>query len=302
MTRPVGEAIERVKMMLFRPFDFNKWFTIGFCAWLATLGQGGGGGVNFNFPADNKRGGGDEPREMFERAWQFVQQNLVWIVPVAVILTLLGLALWVLVIWLSSRGRFMFLHCVVRNRAEINEPWIAYAGHANSLFRFRLVLWTIGLVTMLPVLAAAVVMVVQMVRRGEPNVAGIVAVVACGCGLVVLWLALAVVAKLTTDFVVPVMVLRGGTCVAAWRELMSLISAHPGNFVVYLLFQIVLGLAIAGIVLGLVVVTCCIAACLLAIPVINAVIILPVLVFQRSYSLHYLAQYGREFDLLAPAA
>ena len=41
---PIGPAIERVKVMLFRPFDFGRWFIIGFCAWLAYLGNGGGGG------------------------------------------------------------------------------------------------------------------------------------------------------------------------------------------------------------------------------------------------------------------
>jgi len=35
VTEPVSPALERVKTMLFKPFDLGKWFTIGFCAWLA---------------------------------------------------------------------------------------------------------------------------------------------------------------------------------------------------------------------------------------------------------------------------
>jgi hypothetical protein len=41
---PITPAIDRVKLILFRPFDMGKWFVIGFCAWLAYLGGGGGGG------------------------------------------------------------------------------------------------------------------------------------------------------------------------------------------------------------------------------------------------------------------
>ncbi len=46
VTAPVGQAFDRMKRMLFQPFDIGKWFVIGFCAWLATLGDSGG---SFNF-------------------------------------------------------------------------------------------------------------------------------------------------------------------------------------------------------------------------------------------------------------
>ena len=34
---PISQAIDWVKIMLFKPFDLGKWFVIGFCAWLAYL-------------------------------------------------------------------------------------------------------------------------------------------------------------------------------------------------------------------------------------------------------------------------
>ena len=36
---PVSPAIERTKLVLFQPFDLGKWFKLGFCAFLATLGD-----------------------------------------------------------------------------------------------------------------------------------------------------------------------------------------------------------------------------------------------------------------------
>ena len=47
--------------------------------------------------------------------------------------------------------------------------------------------------------------------------------------------------------------------------------------------------------------TCCCAACLFALPYVGTVILLPVHVFIRSYSLYYLAQYGRELDVFEPS-
>ncbi|HLX94273.1 MAG TPA: hypothetical protein VKU37_00855 [Verrucomicrobiae bacterium] len=41
VAEPVSPALEQVKRVLFRPFDLGKWFTIGFCAWLAQLGESG---------------------------------------------------------------------------------------------------------------------------------------------------------------------------------------------------------------------------------------------------------------------
>ena len=51
---PIGPAFEKVKTILFRPFDLGKWFIIGFCAWLARLGEGGFH-FNFNLPFRGSR-------------------------------------------------------------------------------------------------------------------------------------------------------------------------------------------------------------------------------------------------------
>ena len=51
-------------------------------------------------------------------------------------------------------------------------------------------------------------------------------------------------------------------------------------------------MAIGLLVLAVVLVTCCCAGCLLLLPFIGTVLLLPVLVFKRAYPLYYLAQYG----------
>jgi hypothetical protein len=54
-------------------------------------------------------------------------------------------------------------------------------------------------------------------------------------------------------------------------------------------------------VLFIVLLTCCIACCFLAIPYVGTVLLLPVFAFKRSYSLHYLAQFGSEYDVFQAA-
>src|SRR5690242_1775744 len=100
VTDPIGLAMERVRQVLFSPFDLGKWFAIGFCAWLSLLGERGFGG-NFNSRSSNHSG---DTRQELEHARTFVAENLYWIVPLAIVLVVVGLALWVLFMWLSSRG------------------------------------------------------------------------------------------------------------------------------------------------------------------------------------------------------
>ena len=39
---PIGQSLKRTSEILFKPFDLRKWFVLGFCAFLAYLGEGGG--------------------------------------------------------------------------------------------------------------------------------------------------------------------------------------------------------------------------------------------------------------------
>jgi len=310
VTEPLALAYEWVKQMLFQPFDLAKWFTIGFCAWLAGLGESGGGG-NFNgFNGGNheaKNGGQplEEFRHFYHQASDYVVANLYWIVPVAIGAGLFLLALWLVVLWLNSRGKFMLLHCVALNRAEVEVPWCKFANAANSLLRFRIGLGLIGMVVMLPLIGFTALVILRMVLRGEADVAGVMTAVGLVLALILVSLVFAIIHKFLVDFVVPIMFLRGGSCLAAWREFLALLAGNAGNFMLYILFQIVLTMAIGAMVLLAVLVTCCIAGCLLLLPFLGTVLLLPVLVFKRAYPLYYLAQYGPQYDAFAngvPAA
>ncbi len=289
---PIGPTFERVKTILFRPFDLGKWFVIGFCAWLAYLGKGGGGG------SSNFRGSG-KPDEAFHTAKEFVLANLHWIIPVAVTAVLVGIILWLVLTWLSSRGRFMFLHCVAQNKAEVKVHRVKFRQHANSLFLFRIVLGLIGFAAIgVPLLIAGLLIAITIAGNG-PHVVSVLGFLVIGLIVFAISIAFILVHKFTTDFVVPIMFLRTTSCTGGWREFLGLLSLNKARFALYILFQIVIGIAIGAIILAAVCVTCCCAGCILTIPYIGTVLMLPLLVFKRAYPLLYFRQFGPQFDVFS---
>jgi len=293
---PIGQAIEHVWLMLFKPFDLSKWFIIGFCAWLAQLGHGGGGGGGGNGWKDYGHGG-----PVMETIKNSIIAHLAVIIFVAAIVVPIIIIIALVLCWLRSRGQFMFVHCVAGNKAEVVVPWNKFARHGNSLFLFRIVLGFIGfLVIGLPV-AAAVFAGFVMCATGF-NPAAIIGLTGAIFVVVVVAVLLGLIAKFTTDFVVPIMFLNTESCVAGWKQCLALMGSHKAQMLLYILFQIVICLVMAFIALTICLVTCCCCCCLLVLfvlPYVGTVILLPLFAFKRAYSLFYLRQFGTQFDVFS---
>ena len=292
---PIGQAIEHVRLMLFRPFDLSKWLIVGFCAWLAQLGQGGGGGGGGN----GWRADGHEPG--FHAIKEGVLANLAVIIFVAAIVIPIIIIIAVVLCWLRSRGQFMFVHCVAGNKAEVAVPWNKFARHGNSLFLFRIV---IGLIFLLVIGLPVAVAVFAGIAIGTTgfNPAAIIGLTGAIFVAVVVFVLFALVAKFTTDFVVPIMFLNTESCVAGWKQCLALISGNKAQIALYILFQIVISLAIGFIAMTVCLVTCCCCCCLLVLfvlPYVGTVILLPLIAFKRAYSLFYLRQFGTQFDVFS---
>lgn len=296
---PISPALERVKLMLFKPFDLAKWFTVGFCAWLAYLGSGGGGGGGPQWHEPNKHQ--PEAAEFINSAKEYVLNNLSWIIPLAAILLVLAIGIGLLIAWLDSRGKFMFLHCVAGNKSEVRIPWNKFKKHGNSLFLFRIVLGLIGLVVVAVPVLGIVSLIIMMVAEAAAVIVFVPITIILGLFVIVFAIAMFLVRKFTFDFVVPIMFLRTASCTAGWRELLTILSVNKANFTLYILFQIVISIVIGTIIfLGFCIGCCfCCVSLLLFIPYIGTVILLPIFIFKQSYSLYYLRQFGPGFDVFS---
>jgi hypothetical protein len=283
--KPFGEAFEFMKRILFQPFDVKKWFVIGFAAWLANLG--GGGGFNYQY---NRREDVQKLNEAFSQI-----PHPILVIGVGVLISLV-LVLIVLFAWLRARGRFMFIDCIVKNRGAVAEPWREFRKEGNSYFLFWLVVGLCFLIFAALLSLPLLVLVVKgryyfFIHRDQLNIYLISAIAAW----VFVILLLVLVWALIANFMTPVMYRRRCRAYEAFRAVTALIAANPGEILLYCLFLIVLALATAIVACLVTCATCCIAA----IPYIGTVILLPVFVLLRAFSLLFLRQFGPDYDVWA---
>jgi hypothetical protein len=274
-------------------------FNIGFCAWLAYLSGGGGGGGGGGSP--NSGFYRHHPANVLQHTKEFVLANLFWLIPTIIAGAALVIVLVLVIVWIRSRGEFMFLHCVAMNKDEVKAPWHKFREHANSLFLFRVVLGIIGaVVTGMFILPIILLIVLVAAKSGDGlNLMLVASIVLLALLFFVVIICLMLVRKFTIDFVVPIMFLRTTSCVEGWREFLHLLGGRKGAFALYVLFQIVIAMAIGVIVVATICLTCCCACCVMMIPYLGTVLLLPILVFERAYSVYYLRQFGPQFDVFA---
>jgi hypothetical protein len=284
---PISPAIERTKLILFRPFDLGKWFKLGFCAFLATLGEGGGGSGG-----GGQGGGGNGEGPEFDPVWQWIQENLTLILSIAAALFVVGCLFGLLILWLSSRGKFMFIDGIVHNRGAVTAPWREYRPEGNSLFLFRVVFGFCCFLVFLLLVGVCVLIALPSIQAKEFGGSAVLALVIGISLLIPFSITVGLVNLCLTQFVVPIMYLRRTPVMAAWGEFRhQFLAGRIGTFIRYVLFQIVIGFSIGMIALF----ATCLTCCLTVIPYLGTVILLPLAVFVRSYSLYFLEQFGPEW-------
>lgn len=277
--KPFGEAFELMKKILFQPFDIKKWFAIGFAAWLANLG--GGGGFNYRY---NRR---EDMQKLNETIGQIPHPIIV-----TGICILIGLVLVLIVLfaWLRARGGFMFIDCIVKNRGAIAEPWRNFRTEGNSYFFFSL-LAGFGFLVFAALLSLPFMLpIIRGVTLPHIHDVYLISTIAAWAFVVII---LVLAWSLIANFMVPVMYVQRCRACKAFRIVAGLIANHPGEIVLYCLFLIVLALATGIVTCFATCATCCIAA----IPYIGTVILLPIFVLLRSFSLLFLRQFGPDYDV-----
>jgi hypothetical protein len=216
------------------------------------------------------------------------------IILIALVIIALTLAFVVLLYWLGARGQFMFLDNLVLNRGAVSEPWTRYAGLANSVFGFYLLVMAIGLVFFLPILGIGIVMGLPLFREHRWPEGGEVAAFA-GLGVVYLGLAIVfgVVTFLFREFGIPIMFRQGLRARPAFFAAMNLARLNPGSVALFVLLRIALFVAVTIVSI----IICCVSCCTGLIPYVGTVMLLPALVYVRCLTLDCLAQFGPEYDV-----
>ena len=280
--KPFGEAFELMKKILFQPFDLKKWLVIGFAAWLASLGAGAGG--NVNYPSRH-----DEVQKVNDAISEIPHPIVVGGI---VLLVVLVLVLIVLCAWLRARGGFMFVDCIVKNRGAVAEPWREFRSEGNSYFLFSLL---VGFGLLLVAGLLSLPLVIPAIKDHNFFRTHSVYLISALAGWILAAILLILVWALVTSFMVPIMYRQRCRATGGFAAAARLIAAHPGDILLYCLFWIVLALGSAMVGCIAACATCCIAV----IPYVGTVILLPLIVLLRSFTLLFIRQFGPDYDVWA---
>ena len=289
---PLSRAWERTRVILWQPFDLTKWLLLAFAAWVAGLTTDAGSAAMARADSNDV---GRQTWSGIDHAWESLSASAIWL-PLAVMGIMIGLAFAVLLLWITSRFKFIYLGNLVGNQAEIVEPWKRHEALGNSLFLWRLCFTLACVVGVLLVglvfFAPAAGFSFHDALAGLSVAAGIFGIL----GLVIVGIAATFIALFTESFVVPIMYRYEMTVLDAWRSFLPWLKVRPVHFVVYGLFVLMLATIFAIFFSVFCLMTCCLAA----VPYLGTVLLLPVWVTYRLLSVEFLAQFHPDFDLFAP--
>jgi hypothetical protein len=293
---PLVRAWHRARTMLFGGLDVGGWFVLGFSAWVAGLadGRNSTSGLDLNW----KHGG--QPYPGFPDLATFihrVQESAPWIF-LAVFGGLVALVIGILLLWLSSRAKFVFLDNVLHRRAQMVDPWNRYARLGDSLFLWRLVFSALVFLVVLGVIIPVILATGIGTHFGWSDLLTGGMVILLVFSILLIVIPVAYVQLLLDDFIVPIMYSRNISTTAAWGVFLPLFRREFVYFILYGFLVLVLWIGVALGITFLGLATCCVGFLILAIPYINSVVLLPVSVTYRAYSVEFLGQFGGDFALI----
>lgn len=304
-TEPLSRSWERMKSMLFRPFQIETWFVVGFSEFLAGLFGHTGSLAKLGNPL---RSHGSHPMDVrAEQALDRVRDAvlkmlenpmvLAAIMAGVILLLMVGVAL----AWVSARAEFVFIDNVAHRRARITEPWRRFGRLGHSLFLWRAVFsfaFILPLAFMLVPFAGTMMNVLHGGPLALPRFAAMAIGIGCGAAFAAV---LAWWAWTMDTFVVPLMYRYDENATQAWARFWPLLRGRPGSFFAFTVFYVVVAIAagIAAAIVGFG--TCCIGLVLMIIPYIGNVVLLPLTLTSRALGPEFLAQFGPEWVVFPPA-
>src|SRR5262245_44244336 len=128
-------ALHETQRRLF-PIQGHRWLALGFVAFLDQCGRGGVGAPNVPSLSGKEA---EEARELLGRVMAYLSSHIGVVVAGVAVVLALYLALRALVVWLQSRGTFMYIDDVETGRSDVRRPWHEHAGRAGSYF-----MWLFG--------------------------------------------------------------------------------------------------------------------------------------------------------------
>ena len=324
-----NSAWRKMVTLLFKPFNFAKWLTLGFCVWLTQLGEGGSSG-NFNFNSfKGDHGGNAKSNESVNAFLNALNQIfngdsgnfftriaeqchipvsiLAWICAGIALLIIIIIAVYIILTWLKARFEFILIDNLIYDRTDIVQPWKKYKTPANSAFVWLVAVGLITSAIVIIMLIFGFISTVPWIKSCldqrtmlKPGNTMIISLAVNALLLIIFSLFVWLINFFFREFVIPVMYWNNLRVIEAWKIFLALLSNNRFLFFKYIILTIVFTVIAGAAILLAGLATCCIGLILLAIPFVGTVLILPVSVFFRLFGLELLAQFGPEFNIPPP--
>lgn len=325
----IGEAVsaawKRMVQVLFRPFDLTKWITWGFCIWVISCSSGSSGGSG-NFPTGKTHSSGTVHSSGADSCWAKLDQllngtdgsffdrmcrtfhwepaTITLVLSLIAVLVLFCIAIAVVMLWLRGRFEFMWLHNTVRNCAEIKVPWREYRREGNSFFGGWFLITAVLVLANLFLLGLALIPAYRWLKASAAAHEALAfqyqGLLTGGIVYILVVLAIGIYLELAGVFVPPIMYRKRCGFSEGLHLFNQLFQQAPWQLIKFMLIRLLLFFLMGLALVSAVCLTCCILAIPLIIPFVGTVALLPLYVFDRYFSLEFLARLAPEFDLFPP--
>ena len=291
-----SEAIELVRRQLF-PFRLERWLPLGFVTFLDRCGRSGGGpgGSGGQFPGSggDTGAGSASVDEAIASAKDWFAEHMVVIIAVSAILLVVMVTLVAVILWLNSRGVFMYVDNVASGRFDVARPWREHADRAWSYFGWSFGLSMVAFFGILLLLVPGVLLGLALFRHG-PSPGPILGVIAVVIAFIVFAIGLNLFQLVLRDFAAPLQLALDVPCGRAIGVAWSFVRANLVTFIVYVILKIIFAIVvgITSIFVG------CFTCCIGFLPVISHTLLQPFYYFERAWSLCLLRQAG--YDIIVP--
>jgi len=294
--QPLRLAWERMVRMLFRPFRIEFWLTLGFAAFLSEYLSWGFSGSRSGLRRHAEAISPDSLAKVID----FIRNPLV--TAGLILIAVMSLLAYLLFMWLSARGQFIFLDNAAHERAGIVEPWRRLGRLGDSLFLFRLCITFACLVVAGAIMAPFLTALAAILHSGTFRLSDLMVLLPMPLMLLPFAILFGYISLFTRSFVVPIMYRYDLGVLAGWRRFLALFSQRPLPFLVYGLYSLVLLVIALCLMLAFGLGTLAIGFVLMAIPYVGSVVLLPLEVTARALGPEFLAQFGPEYAVLSTPA
>lgn len=237
----IHASYEWTKTVLFRPFSLKKWIFLCIIAILA--GEFSGCNININIP--KKQGVAQQIGiETFKNIHQYK-----CFIPMIVILALIGLSLIILLLWLYSRFSFIFLNSVVKNDASIKGPFRENKNTGNSFFKWNILF----LASIFSIFLLMIIILVGgiFITKNLSFIWKISLSLLWGLIIVCVVILIIILIVIVRDLVLPIMFKHRIGIIGGWRVVLPIIKMEKLNFTKYILIKLGLRI-ITAIIIGLI--------------------------------------------------